>query len=93
MSNFGKTPAGSDDFPGFGIPGEVPDFLINQGLPEPPSDDNGLLSDLHVLIAQHPGGFNFRAPDLAKMDDKAKRQLLIDMQEALGIRPLNRIHS
>ena len=44
-------------------------------------------------MAQRPDDFNFRAPDLRTLNDKAKRQLLIDIQESLGIKSLERLTS
>lgn len=91
MSIRDKIRPNGDDFPVIGAGGDAPDFLINHQLPEIAPDADGLLADINVLMAQNPGSFNFRAPDLRDMNAQAKRQLLIDMQEALGIRPLKRL--
>lgn len=91
MSTSGKTRSGGDDFPVTGVMRPAPDFLINHELPEIDPEADHLLADISVLMAQNPGCFSFRAPELSTMNEKAKRQLLIDMQEALGIRPLKRL--
>jgi hypothetical protein len=86
-----RTRTGGDELPVTGVKGDAPDFLVDHRLPEIAPEADGLLADINVLLAQNPGGFNFRAPDLGGMHQNAKRQLLIDMQEALGIRPLRRL--
>jgi len=91
MSTLDSTRPDSDDFPVTGVGGDAPDFLINRLLPELAPDADSLLADINVLMAQNPGSFNFRAFDLKEMNSKAKRQLLIDMQEALGVRPLKQL--
>ena len=88
-----KSTANGDDFPVTGDSGSVPDFLINGNLPEIAPDSDALLADLSVLMAQRPDDFNFRAPDLRTLNDKAKRQLLIDIQESVGIKSLERLTS
>ena len=91
MSISGITRPDGDDFPVTGAGGDAPDFLVDHRLPDLSHDTDGLLADINVLMAQDPANFNFRAPELSGMNEKAKRQLLIDMQEALGIRPLRRL--
>lgn len=91
MSTSDRTLPDGDDFPVTGAGGEAPSFLINDQLPEISPETDGLLADIYVLMAQNPGNFNFRAIELREMNEKAKRQLLIDMQEALGIKPLKRL--
>ena len=91
MSIFGNNQSGDEDFPVTGVRMAAPDFLINHKLPEIDPEADCLLADIHVLIAQNPGCFNFRAPELGMMNEKTKRQLLIDLQEALGISPLERL--
>jgi|GEM_PF-5667415 len=91
MNTFSKICPDGDDTLIIGAGGDAPDFLINHQLPEITHCDDGLLADINVLIAQNPGHFNFRAPDLSNLNDKAKRQLLIDLQEAMGIGPLEQL--
>jgi len=92
MSDTRRIRGDGDEFPITGG-GDAPDFLINEGLPELPADSNPLLADINVLIAQDPCRFNFRATDLGAMDEKAMRQFLADLQEALGIGPLTHLTS
>lgn len=91
MSTSSRSRLSGDDFPVTGVMRPAPDFLINHELPEISSELDDLLADISVLVAQNPGRFKFRATDIRAMNDKAKRQLLIDMQEALGIKPLKRL--
>lgn len=89
MNTSDKNRLEGEDFPVTGVGGDAPDFLFNNDLPDLPEDADDDLADLTVLMGQVRRGFNFRAQDLRRLDEKARRQLLIDMQEALGIKPLS----
>jgi hypothetical protein len=72
---------------------QLPSSLVN-ALPDAddaPSDDLGRQAYWLLMLNADRVSLKFRKSDLALMDDDTKRQLIADIQHALGIAPLKNV--
>lgn len=86
-----RRPADFDEITVVGTGRGIPDYLVNESLPDHSADDDDLMADIEVLMAQCPIAFNFRSNDLAGMNEQTKRALLESIYDHLGIRPLKHL--
>ena len=58
---------------------------------EAPNDDLGLQAYWLLKLNADKVSLKFRQSDLANMDDDTKRQLIADIQYAIGVAPLKQV--